>query len=1756
MQAEDGDLYALQRLLSVNQIKTSAYYFNAKRHVLALVSGTGGIIIYANLEAHPKPLLRWIPWFEDRDKTIQSICFQQSFGAWMAVVCYDGSLYILPITWLVDFEIIGSVPTIEWMANDVTYFPSPTKDFIPTSISWWETKISAPGNFAVIGGKSGKIQLRDLSNGHLVGQTSVSGDISSVAVFAEDINVISVLVTNEQNEQWKLVLESQDYVNTTHWWNGGISSKNLIEDQFAQRPVFPSARVRLQGLKQLSVETMASIRQKISENKSRSVANSLRRKDSSSSSSSDDFAVKFRSVPSKIENEVWYVSPGYSRSQLISEPVYHIYNIPGNFFKIKKPKHSYKLPPEDMTSVGLSIYTDFFLFIANTSATQINILSTKLLESDRSQEYNLQSFVQKVQLEDDERIQALYRMSCFNCVEKKRPFSPVIFTKSLPISTKDFLPSINLSSSNQTSDTTSNPVITPAAFETCLIISNKSVYILNLKNHPSDSALKLLDSDESLEKVEWITKIFSLDRPNVLLSAANVQLAAGNWDRAINFLKLAKTSPLEIALRLASAGLVKELITFVTSLTHLELSPPERRRLAEICILAFVEQILRAHDKSKYLKKFLKLLSEDLYYRECHAVQTVGKCFLFPVLKYFLCERGLIEDVADVIESIISENSVKFLELHDGFWDVVTDRSLADILIHKKSFALEYMKLIQTNLLHLPVPTLQSIYEFFNPTRSCIRPLVKTMFNFVKSNQQPREILNQSKFVFSTDIGVEVNYPIENWITIFLLTLLQLLHKTQSTSYSFDALNFVCLKHNSPSKGMLIKLSNKVVLSAGLAHGAAILKKTVFTWGQDRHSCLGRRPAMIVAQADPIPWFAFPKIDVHSIACGRYHTLALTSNGVYSWGLSNYGQLGVGGLKNSPIPRIVETLSEESIISVAAGQYHSLAISANGLLWTWGWGVHGQLGHGSIEDVLVPTVVSCLSCEFIVQAAGGYAHSIALSAKGCVIVFGSSYFGQLGIGSPVKRTTPIEVYGLSEPITQISSGYFHNLALSKAGRLYIWGSSPQVLRSQTQAQKRSKAFQLKSSFKPEDDEFASKFTCDDSSTNNTESSCKGDFFSETFGSVPTPEPKAQQLDFPTLDSSASPDESAIHLSPMLVDTSNVLGKIIAISCGCHHSVILDEKGTVYTWGKNFDGQLGDGTRKAVLLPSPIQINNQLKLSSDNLILHVPLSTVPIQYICCGADFTLAMESGGRIWGWGSNQSGQLGTPPVPDDSDIRIKIKASSKRVLKVPYGSQNNIIDSPQLVPIVAYQHFPTFPENKLSTSVYCSIHLPSEIIQHNLVPLAKIDPSPSVLSLHYILECFHNCYNVDLVKSVCTELENFQALAKIHHLNKNYCQAFMNHLKSLLSTNLDFFVSVGVNSRNTIRSARKKEKLVSLEVIAPNLTTDMIVKSKSENFINSQRMMSSEKMNVSEIKETSVVNGGNMKMETSDNRTWIQSDDTLEEQSSIITMTNSDIYRSDNMSYNHIEEVKKNPPNTCDNECYQASSPDSLSFENKERLSICDEIEIHTNSYFLKPLDADKRSQLDKSESFSVDILDCVSNEDYCETTNAKLESDCNDCIYKEDSLNRFNILNSLNSEIKDILLGAAKESNTDISLEPVNQNGLDTTFETEPEDEKLAVKALEIFQLYLDLMKKASKTDCLYFLHESILTWISHQLPVHYLENLFDSQWDDYVNYLGIILICGIRRDSDHGSTQQMLHQFSLKFNLRVCATLIESASDKET
>jgi alpha-tubulin suppressor-like RCC1 family protein len=255
----------------------------------------------------------------------------------------------------------------------------------------------------------------------------------------------------------------------------------------------------------------------------------------------------------------------------------------------------------------------------------------------------------------------------------------------------------------------------------------------------------------------------------------------------------------------------------------------------------------------------------------------------------------------------------------------------------------------------------------------------------------------------------------------------------------------------------------EAVLACGYAH--VLVKRTrgpPLAWGANNAGCTGLPPTNAACHA-PGPLRALSGVRVVQVACGRSHSLALTDSGVYSWGSNRYGQLGTGPLlarTSTPtwiavggggVGGSTTAASDVIITKISAGQYHSLAVDAGGRLYSWGWGVHGQLGHRhtNVEDVDRPTVVALLRRHRIVDAAGGFAHSLALSDRGEVFAFGLGLFGQLGGGTTAKAMRPCRV-ALPGPARLIATGYFHNLAVVVApgdggGQLlFQWGAHPQV----------------------------------------------------------------------------------------------------------------------------------------------------------------------------------------------------------------------------------------------------------------------------------------------------------------------------------------------------------------------------------------------------------------------------------------------------------------------------------------------------------------------------------------------------------------------------------------------------------------------------------------------------------------------------------------------------------------------------------------
>ena len=152
---------------------------------------------------------------------------------------------------------------------------------------------------------------------------------------------------------------------------------------------------------------------------------------------------------------------------------------------------------------------------------------------------------------------------------------------------------------------------------------------------------------------------------------------------------------------------------------------------------------------------------------------------------------------------------------------------------------------------------------------------------------------------------------------------------------------------------------------------------------------------------------------VSAIAAGGSHTCALTTTGgVKCWGRNSFGQLGDGTAPtNSSTPVDASGLTS-GVSAIAAGNSHTCALTTTGGVKCWGNNSSGQLGDGTTTARSTPVDVSGLTSGVSAIAAGGF-HTCALTTTGGVKCWGNNFFGQLGNGLGVtERTTPVDVVWL------------------------------------------------------------------------------------------------------------------------------------------------------------------------------------------------------------------------------------------------------------------------------------------------------------------------------------------------------------------------------------------------------------------------------------------------------------------------------------------------------------------------------------------------------------------------------------------------------------------------------------------------------------------------------------------------------------------------------------------------------------------------
>jgi len=233
--------------------------------------------------------------------------------------------------------------------------------------------------------------------------------------------------------------------------------------------------------------------------------------------------------------------------------------------------------------------------------------------------------------------------------------------------------------------------------------------------------------------------------------------------------------------------------------------------------------------------------------------------------------------------------------------------------------------------------------------------------------------------------------------------------------------------------------SGVTAIAAGTWHTCASISGGgvgVQCWGNNQSGQLGDNTT--TNRYAPVDVSGLTGVTVTAIATGMFHTCALTnSGGVKCWGSNSNGQLGNNSSSSYYIPVDVTGLTD--VTAIATGSDHTCALTSSGGVKCWGRNGSGQLGDGFTSDSWIPVVVSNLTSGVTAIAAGDY-HTCALTSSGGVKCWGYNAFGQLGDNTIVNRSIPVNVSGLTG-VTGIATGSDRTCALISNGGVKCWGDN-------------------------------------------------------------------------------------------------------------------------------------------------------------------------------------------------------------------------------------------------------------------------------------------------------------------------------------------------------------------------------------------------------------------------------------------------------------------------------------------------------------------------------------------------------------------------------------------------------------------------------------------------------------------------------------------------------------------------------------------
>lgn len=421
----------------------------------------------------------------------------------------------------------------------------------------------------------------------------------------------------------------------------------------------------------------------------------------------------------------------------------------------------------------------------------------------------------------------------------------------------------------------------------------------------------------------------------------------------------------------------------------------------------------------------------------------------------------------------------------------------------------------------------------------------------------------------------------------------------------------------APASGAADGSAAQIKQIAGGKGFAVVLKTdgTVWSWGDNLRGKLGggldsrSKPSQVKGISDVI-----------AIAVGEYHTLALKKDGtVWSWGQNSSGQLGDGTTADHAAPEQVAGLSD--ITAISAGFSHSVALKSDGTVWSWGDDSYSQLGDGKQDNETHP--VKAINIQNAKAIAAGAYHTVALDADSYVWGWGDNSMGELGNGiSGSTYNSPTMAGGLNH-VTQIAAGYNFTMALTDNSGLWTWGDNSQgqlgLGTSAGTAVTLPSAVQGSQNIVAIAAENLHALSLDKDGTVRA----WGDNSSGQLGSGTAPDGNTYDNVFPGI--------------------VNGLPKAAVIGTGFNFSFVVGADNTLWAMGNNAYGQLGDGTKQNQLVPE--QITSFAAAAAPTLkpgegpVINGSVRSSPL----AAGDSTTFVVKNGKLFGWGDNLFGQLGT---------------------------------------------------------------------------------------------------------------------------------------------------------------------------------------------------------------------------------------------------------------------------------------------------------------------------------------------------------------------------------------------------------------------------------------------------------------------------------------------------------------------------------